>query len=107
MAVPEDYGAHYIPAATREKIAAESQEAGERELKEWVAGLGLSGVTAVVRQGQTAAQVLRLARETKAAMIVTGSRRLSTVERLLLTSVGSELAATSPVPVMVVPPAAS
>ena len=107
VAVPEDYGAHYIPAATREKIAAESQEAGERELKEWVAGLGLPGVTAVVRQGQTAAQVLRLARETKAAMIVTGSRRLSTVERLLLTSVGSELAATSPVPVMVVPPAAS
>jgi len=105
--VPEDYGAHYIPAATRQKIAAEAQEIGQRELKEWIAGLDLPGVTAVVREGQVAAQVLRFARETKAAMIVTGSRRLSTLERLLLTSVGSELAATSPVPVVVVPPTAS
>ena len=30
--VPEDYGANYIPAATRQKIATESQAAGEREL---------------------------------------------------------------------------
>jgi len=103
--VPEDYGANYIPAATRQKIAAESQEAGERELAEWVEGVGLSEATAVVRQGHVTEQVLRLARESGAAMIVTGSRRLSTLERLLLTSVGSELAATSPCPVVVVPPA--
>jgi nucleotide-binding universal stress UspA family protein len=106
VAVPEDYGANYIPIATRQKIAAESQEIGERELATWAAGLGLTGATPVVRQGHVTEQVLRLARETKAAMIVTGSRRLSTLERLLLTSVGSELAATSPVPVIVVPPAA-
>jgi nucleotide-binding universal stress UspA family protein len=106
VTVPEDYGAHYIPAATRQKIAAEAQETGQRELKEWIAGLDLPGVTAVVREGQVAAQVLRFAHETKAAMIVTGSRRLSTLERVLLTSVGSELAASSPVPVVVVPPTA-
>lgn len=105
--VPEDYGAHYIPAATRQKIASESQEAGERELSAWVSGLGLTRVTAVVRQGHVTEQVLRVAHETKAAVIVTGSRRLSTLERLLLTSVGSELAATSPCPVVVVPPAAT
>lgn len=105
--VPEDYGANYIPAATRQKIAIESQEAGERELTGWVAELGLEGATTVVRQGHVTEQVLRLAHETKAAMIVTGSRRLSTLERLLLTSVGSELAATSRCPVVVVPPAAT
>lgn len=113
--VPEDYGAHYIPAATRQKIARESQETGERELAAWVAELGLpgssdagqGGVTTLVRQGHVTEQVLRAAQETKAALIVTGSRRLSTLERLLLTSVGSELAATAPCPVVVVPPAAS
>jgi nucleotide-binding universal stress UspA family protein len=115
--VPEDYGANYIPAATRQKIAAESQQAGERELAAWLAGLALPGFTAgpglpggattVVRQGHVTEQVLRLARETQAALIVTGSRRLSTLERLLLTSVGSELAATSPCPVAVVPPPAA
>jgi nucleotide-binding universal stress UspA family protein len=105
VAVPEDYGAHYIPAATRQKIAVESQEFGERDLSAWLADTGLTGTTAVVRQGHVTEQVLRLARETKAALIVTGSRRLSTLERVLITSVGSELCATSPVPVVVVPPA--
>jgi nucleotide-binding universal stress UspA family protein len=105
VAVPEDYGAHYIPAATREKIAAEAQAEGERALAAWIAELDLPGATAVVRQGHVTEQVLRVATESQAAMIVTGSRRLSTLERVLLTSVGSELAATSPCPVAVVPPA--
>lgn len=103
--VPEDYGAHYIPAATRQKIAAESHEAGVRELAQWIAELGLTEATAVVREGHVTEQVLRLAHETNAAMIVTGSRRLSTLERLVITSVGSELAATSPCPVAVIAPA--
>lgn len=108
--VPEDYGANYIPEATRKKIAAESQDAGERELAAWITELGIhpdARTSAVVRQGHVTEQVLHLAHETKAAMIVTGSRRLSTLERLLLTSVGSDLAATSPCPVVVVPPPAS
>ena len=105
--VPEDYGVNYIPSATREKIAHETREAGERELAAWIAGLGLTQARAVVRPGHVTEQVLRHARESQAALLVTGSRRLSTLERMLLTSVGSELAATSPVPVVVVPPAAS
>lgn len=104
--VPEDYGANYIPEASRKKIATEYQVEGERELAAWVAELGLAGATEVVRKGHVTEQVLGLARETNAAMIVTGSRRLSSIERLLLTSVGSELAATSPCPVAVVPPPA-
>jgi nucleotide-binding universal stress UspA family protein len=105
--IPEDYGANYIPAATRQKIAVESHAAGERELREWIADLGLTDATPVVREGHVTEQVLRLARESHAALVVTGSRRLSTLERLLITSVGSELSATSPVPVVVVPPASS
>jgi nucleotide-binding universal stress UspA family protein len=107
VAVPEDFGAQYIPAATREKIAVEAQAEGERGLAAWIASLDLPGATAVVRQGHVTDQLVRLAHETQAAMVVTGSRRLSTFDRLLLTSVGSELAATSPCPVAVIPPAAS
>lgn len=103
--IAEDYGANYIPLASREKMAAESQAEGERELSAWVEELGIAGAKEVVRQGHTTEQVLRVVSEMKAAVLVTGSRRLSTMERLLLTSIGSELAATSPVPVAVVPPA--
>lgn len=102
--VPEDYGAHYIPAASRAKIAAESQAQAERDLSAWVTELGIPGAEQIVRQGHCTEQLLGLARERHAALVVTGSRRLSTVERWLLTSVGSELAATSPCPVAVVPP---
>src|SRR5690606_9262026 len=73
LAAPEDYGAHYIPAASRQKIAAESQAQGERELAAWVEELGLVDAQLHVRQGHVTEQVLRLARETHAAMIVTGS----------------------------------
>jgi nucleotide-binding universal stress UspA family protein len=102
--VAEDYGANYIPLESREKIAAECQAEGERELAAWIGDQGIDGATAVVRQGHTTEQLLVAAREHKASIFVTGSRRLSTMERLLLTSVGSELAATAPCPVAVVPP---
>lgn len=106
--VPEDYGANYIPAATRQKIAVESQQAGERELAAWLASLGLTGsATATVREGHITDQVLHLVQERHASLVVTGSRRLSTLERFLLTSVGSELAANAPVPVIVAPPASA
>jgi len=102
--VPEDYGAHYIPKASREKIAAEYQAEAEHSLAAWIEGLGIAGVVPVVRRGHFMEQMLDLTRETKAAMLVIGSRRLSTMERLLLTSVSSDLAANAPCPVAVVPP---
>ena len=42
----------------------------------------------------------------RACMLVCGSRRLSLLERIFTSSVGSELAATSPLPVAIVPPPA-
>lgn len=102
--VPEDYGAHYIPEASREKIAAEVQAEGEHSLAAWIEQLGIAGAVPMVRRGHIMEQTLGLIRETKAAMLVTGSRRLSTMERLLLTSVSSDLAANAPCPVAVVPP---
>ncbi|MEM9460499.1 MAG: universal stress protein [Myxococcota bacterium] len=42
--------------------------------------------------------------QTRVALLVTGSRRPSVMERWLLTSVSSDLAAIAPYPMVVVPP---
>jgi nucleotide-binding universal stress UspA family protein len=100
----DDYGAHYIPAASRKKIAAENQVEGEAELKAWLARHGVSGAEGLVVQGGVVESILRVAKERDASLVVSGSRLLSALERLLLTSIGSELAASAPCPVAVVPP---
>jgi len=104
VSVPENYGAHYLPEASRKKIASESEANAVRELAAWLEQQGITGAQAVVRPGHVIEQVLDLASETNAALLVTGSRRLSTMERLLLNSVSSDLAASAPCPVAVVPP---
>ena len=103
--IPEDYGANYIPQASRDKIAEECHADGVRELTAWIEAMGITEADQEVRQGHVTEQLLQVVRNTEAAMLVTGSRRLSTMERWLLSSVASELAATSPCPVAVVPPA--
>lgn len=100
----DDYGAHYIPEASRKKIAAENQTEGEAELKSWLSTHGVQGAEGLVVQGGVVESILRVAGERHASLVVSGSRLLSALERLLLTSIGSELAASAPCPVAVVPP---
>ena len=57
-------------------------------------------------QGRIADSALAFARVHGSPLLVAGSQRLSTLERTLVPSVGSELAASAPVPVAVVPPTA-
>ena len=47
---------------------------------------------------------MAFAEEQRSPLLVAGSRRLSGLERVLHGSLGSELAATAPLPVAVVPP---
>jgi nucleotide-binding universal stress UspA family protein len=101
---PEDYGAHYIPEASLAKMAVEHQEEGEQALADWASAHGHRDAERVVVQGSVVEQLVELATSRGACLIVTGSRLLSTFERMLLTSVGSELAATAPCPVAIVPP---
>ena len=100
----DDYGAHYIPEESRKRIAAENQREGEAELAKWTAAQGVGHAERLVVQGGVVESILRTAGERSASLVVSGSRLLSVVERLLLTSIGSELAATSPCPVAVIPP---
>ena len=100
----DDYGAHYIPEESRKKIAKEHEAEGKADMAKWLEWLSVTPDSSEVVLGQVNEQVRNAVDRHGASMIVCGSRRLSTLERFLLTSVGSELAATIPAPVCVVPP---
>jgi nucleotide-binding universal stress UspA family protein len=104
VATPDDYGAYYLPEASLEKLRVEQQEHGKHGLDEWAQQHGFSDADQVVLQGGVIEQIIKFAGQSRACLVVSGSRRLTPFERFFLTSVGSELAAVSPVPVAVVPP---
>ncbi|MEM6994344.1 MAG: universal stress protein, partial [Myxococcota bacterium] len=101
---PDDYAAHYIPSESRAKIAAEHDRDAKLQMKKWLTGLGLEADHEEILAGNITETTLAYAKEKGAALLVSGSRRMSTVERFLLTSIGSELAANATSPVAVVPP---
>jgi nucleotide-binding universal stress UspA family protein len=102
--VPDAYGAQYWPEQTIAKIHADHTRDSEKRLAEWAAANGLAGATRTVRLGSVGDALVELARARDAIAIVTGSRRLSRLERWLLTSTGSDLAGHATCPVAIVPP---
>jgi len=104
-AVQDAHGAQYWPAETIAKIRDEHLKTGEQRLAAWAAAKGLGTATRTVRAGSVGDTLVQLGRERDALAIFTGSRRLSTFERWLLASAGSELASNATCPVGIVPPA--
>ena len=102
--MPEHWGASYLPQDSVGRVTQELQASGEMQLEKWAKEQGLQGHAGVVVQGGVLARLLALAEETRAPMIVVGSHKLNAVARFFIASVGSELAAMSKVPVVVVPP---
>lgn len=99
---PDDYGARILPvddATHRQEHVREAEAA----LSAWARDRGVSGACEVVL-GDTIETLLQVAAEREAALLVTGSRRLSTLERVFLTSTGTEIAARASCAVAVVPP---
>ena len=99
---PSGYG-YMTPEAwdsLHRRIAAEHRD----RLVAWIRRNGLDAHRVCVVEGFTVSELLRLITSECACMIVCGSRRASTVERLFSSSVGIALAGESPVPVAVVPP---
>lgn len=72
-------------------------------IESWTTQHGLDGMPLELRVGHVPVELVALARERRATMIVCGSRRLSLIDRLFTSSVGSELAAHADRPVVVVP----
>lgn len=99
---PDDYGAHYLPAVSIGRLREDHQREGEAALAAWATQHELTGER-VVAQGGVVPTLLELAKTRNAALIVTGSRKLSTFDRILLTSVGSQAAAHASTAVAVVP----
>jgi len=95
-------GMAYLPEGTWNNINMRQREVGQRELDQWRDAAGLESYT-LLAQGQTVSQLISAARELDACMILCGSRQLSLVERMWMSSVGSSLAAGAHVPVGVIP----
>lgn len=101
---PERYGARYMPAESLEEIHLAHEREGRVALEMWAQKHGFEGEDQRVIAGSVVEQLLELSANVNACLLVVGSRRLGTWERLLITSVGSELAAMASCPVAVVPP---
>lgn len=101
---PDDYAAHYLPEASLVKMREDNRKEAEDELETWAGKHGCAAAERVVVLGGVVSETVRFSTERRAAMLVSGSRRLSMFERLLLNSIASELAAMATCPVAVVSP---
>jgi nucleotide-binding universal stress UspA family protein len=104
--VPMPYGwsLGYLPADSIKQVRADLIAQGERLLERWATQHGITGLRGVVTEGIVPEELGRLAESEDALALITGSRKLNALERLFVTSVGSELAASAKCPVVVVPP---
>jgi nucleotide-binding universal stress UspA family protein len=104
--VPMPYGwsVGYLSADIVTQIRADVRGQGERALERWATNQGITGLRGVVCEGMVAAELTSLARQEDAVMLVAGSRKLNSLERLFVTSVGCELAASASCTVALVPP---
>lgn len=102
--IPEEFAPAYLPVVSLEGMRRDFRAEGEKGLAEWIAAQGLRPAASEVLQGPIIDNALAFTRMRGSPLLVAGSRRLSALERTLLPSVGSELAASAPVPVAIVPP---
>lgn len=94
----------YALGATFDASREALRDDAKRALRDWVSACGIAADDQLTGFSSPVDDGLEIARDLQSPLIVTGSRRLSAAERLLQASVGSSLAALSPVPVAIVPP---
>jgi nucleotide-binding universal stress UspA family protein len=94
-----------VPPGTQESLTARQRQAGaERILNEIAAEIG-NGTEKRVIVGNRAGALAQVAAEEGADLIVIGSRRAGLANRKLRCTLARELEATTPVPVVLAPPA--
>jgi nucleotide-binding universal stress UspA family protein len=101
----DHWGARVMPADAIAETARAEEDASGAALQQWCTQRGCGHAERVLMRGSTPRRLLELTRQRKAVLVVTGSRRLSAADRILVTSVGSELAAIGSCAVAVVPAA--
>jgi nucleotide-binding universal stress UspA family protein len=107
LPLPDAYGAQYLPAESLARLRADHEASGRAAMATWAQAHGFSPEVLRLEQGLVTDRALAFAKDQGACLLVTGSRRLGVLDRVLLTSHGSELAGSAAMPVMVVPPAGS
>ena len=94
----------YMPGEDWTPVLEANVRMRQKELEAWIAKHELGPIRHSVIEGAVGPRLRDVAHTAGASMIVAGSRRLSTADRIFVSSVGSELAASAPIPVAVVPP---
>lgn len=102
---PSVAAAQYVATATLDRVEAERRTEASGGLAAWVAASGIRADTTEVLSGNVVEAASELAQTRRAALLVAGSRRGgSALERILVASTASELAAAATRPIAVVPP---
>jgi nucleotide-binding universal stress UspA family protein len=100
----DDYlAAEMVPVGVGRDYFRELRENHERNLVAWMRAHGLGGVPHLVSEGSVVDRLADVAREERAPLVVVGSRGLGLGARLFSSSVATDLAGASEVPVAVVP----
>lgn len=102
--LPDQQAPSYLGDKSPDKVAEARKEETAEALAKWVSDHGFEADEQVVLLGEVVTNMADFAAQRDACIIVAGSRRLSKIERLFLTSVGRGLSATSPTAVAIVPP---
>lgn len=104
VATPNRYAARFLPTESLDAMHLAHEKEGEQALAKWALANAFDALETRVVAGSVVPQLLEVVGDMNACMLVLGSRRLSGLERLLISSVGGALAASSPCAVAVVPP---
>jgi nucleotide-binding universal stress UspA family protein len=102
---PSVASAQYVASVTLDRVQAERRAEAESAMARWIESCGVRADATELLVGNVVEAVTELADQRRAALLVAGSRHGgSTLERLLVASTASELAAAATRPVAVVPP---
>lgn len=104
MGLPLEYIQIYWAEEELEKFRSDQSSAARHQLAAWLSDRNYQDYTLKICHGNEVEEVVNAADELDAALIVCGSRLLSTVERFAIPSKSSQLAAHANCPVAVVPP---
>jgi nucleotide-binding universal stress UspA family protein len=100
----EEIGLEYVSSVRSAELRHEHGRRARRAFDEFVQRNGLGDLGVSLLPGPVIESVLEVASTERACSIVCGSRKLGVAARVVSASIGSELAATATVPVVVVPP---
>jgi len=94
-----------VPAGTQESLTARQQQAGAEQILNEIAREIGNGTEKRIMIGNRAGALAQVAAEEGADLIVVGSRPAGLANRKLRSTLARELEATTPVPVVLAPPA--